>query len=489
MTPTNLMNLLQQQAECYGDKVAFSYTPDGTVEQARISYRQLDARARVIAADLQQRGATGQRVLLVCEPGLNTAVGYFGCVYAGAIAVPMGEPMSGLKHVAADVCADFALATTAMQARVRRPIDAATTDQPLQWCTIDRRPSGYTAEWVAPQVDADDIALIQYTSGSADSAKGVLISHRNLLHNMAAIRGRCNGDDADVAVWCLPQQQGMGLIGGILAMVHLGCTTYLLAPRVLKKPIRWLEMVSRHRATITGAPTFAYDRCVERTTEAQRAVLDLSGLTHAWIGAEPVHVGTLQAFADAFAPAGFRLDGFQTCYGLAESTLLVSAMPSAQIAGARYIDRNELARAQVRDVTAGHPDAVAVVGCGPVLDGLRVLIVDPETRIECGDDELGEIWVAGPSIAAGYWGRPAETARTFAATLADTGEGPFLRTGDLGFVCAGELFITGRRQNPHIADNVLSPNEIKDPDAPRSKLRSFIGTMNAARQQQRAQRD
>ncbi|UVO14122.1 fatty acyl-AMP ligase [Mycobacterium sp. SVM_VP21] len=467
MSATNLMAMLVQQAERYGDKIAFSFSPDGGAEQARITYRELDARARTLAADLQRRGATGRRVLLACEPGLDNAIGYFGCVYAGAIAAPMNETLSRLKQIAIDVQADFALATADMQARVRAPIDALTTDRPLQWCTIDQDPAADATGWVAPDIDPDDIALIQYTSGSTKSPKGVMVSHRNLLHNMEVVRRRWNGHDGDVAVWWLPQHHDMGLIGGVLEMVYVGVTTYMMAPNsFIKKPQRWLEMLSRHRATITGAPTFAYDVCVKNTTAAQRAALDLSSLTHAWIGTEPVRATTLQNFAEAFAPAGFQLNGIQAAFGLAESSLLVTAMQSPEVAGARYVDRTELGRNHLVDVPADHPDAVALVGCGRELDDMRVLIVDPETRLECSPDQVGEIWVSGPSVAQGYWNRPEETARTFGATLADTGQefqGPFLRTGDLGFMCAGELFVTGRWNDlVSIRDTKYYPNDIED---------------------------
>ena len=464
MSATNLMAMLAQQADRYGDKIAFSFSPDGGAEQARITYRELDARARTLAADLQRRGATGRRVLLACEPGLDNAIGYFGCVYAGAIAAPMNETLSRLKQIAIDVRADFVLATTDIQTRVRAPIDALTTDRPLQWCTIDPDPAHDGSGWVAPAIDPDDIALIQYTSGSTKSPKGVMVTHRNLLHNMEVVRRRWNGHDGDVAVWWLPQHHDMGLIGGVLEMVYVGVTTYMMAPNsFIKKPVRWLEMLSRHRATITGAPTFAYDVCVKNTTASQRAALDLSNLTHAWIGTEPVRATTLQNFAEAFAPAGFQLNGIQSAFGLAESSLLVTAMQSPEVAGARYVDRTELGRNHLVDVAADHPDAVALVGCGRVLDDMRVLIVDPETRLECSPDQVGEIWVSGPSVALGYWNRPEETARTFGATLADTGEGPFLRTGDLGFMCAGELFVTGRWNDlVTIRDTKYYPNDIED---------------------------
>ncbi|CAJ1505473.1 fatty acyl-AMP ligase [[Mycobacterium] kokjensenii] len=463
MIATNLMDMLQLQANRYGDKTALSYWPDGTAEQDRISYRELDVRARAIAADLQRRGAAGRHVLLACEPGIYNAIGYFGCIYAGAIPAPMNENITRLKLIAADINAGFVLATTTMQTRIRGPIDALTPDNPPQWCLLDD--DAHDAHgWMPPQLGPDDVALIQYTSGSTKAPKGVMVSHRNLLHNMEVSRRRWNGHDGDIAMWWLPQHHDMGLIGGMLEMLYTGITTYLMAPNTfIKRPLSWLEMLSRHRVTITGGPTFAFDLCVKTTTPAQRAALDLSSVIHAWIGTEPVRAATLQDFAAAFAPAGFQLNSIQAAFGLAEAALLVTAMQSPEVGGARYVDRGELSRNHLVDVPADHPDAVPLVSCGPALDDMRVLIVDPETRLECPPDRVGEIWTSGPSVALGYWGRPEETERTFGARLADSDDGPYLRTGDLGFLCAGELFVTGRWSDLiTIRDVNYYPNDIED---------------------------
>ncbi|MBS9536150.1 fatty acyl-AMP ligase [Mycobacterium sp. M1] len=464
MSANTLMDLLRQQAERYGDKVAFSFCPDGGAEQARLSYAELDARARAVAAELQHRGAAGRRVLLVCEPGLDNAVGLFACAYAGAVVAPTNETLSRLKLIATDIRADFALATAGMQTAVRAELDALTGDHPLQWCTLDAPATDSTAEWTVPDLDPDDTVLIQYTSGSTKAPKGVMVSHRNLLHNLAAIQALWHGDDTDVAVWWLPQHHDMGLIAGILEMVYIGASTVLMAPNAfIKKPLRWLEAMSRHRATITAAPTFAYNLCVKTTTAEQRAALDLSSLAHAWIGTEPVAAATLRNFAEAFAPSGFELSSFRPAFGLAESSLVATGLASPGLPGVRYVDRTALGRDQLVDVAADSADAVALVGCGSPVADQTVLIVDPETRLPCGPDRVGEIWVAGPSVAQGYWGRPAETERVFGARLADTGAGPFLRTGDLGFFCAGELFVTGRWADlVTIRDTNHYPNDIED---------------------------
>ncbi|WP_234787345.1 AMP-binding protein, partial [Mycolicibacter sinensis] len=271
-------------------------------------------------------------------------------------------------------------------------------------------------------VEKDTIAMIQYTSGSTKSPKGVMVSHANLMHNMEVVRQRWKGHDGDVAVWWLPQHHDMGLIGGVLEMVYVGVTTYMMPPNTfIKRPASWLEMLSRHRATITGAPTFAYDLCVKTTTPAQRAALDLSSLSIAVIGAEPISAETLQSFAEAFAPAGFRPEAFIPAYGLAEATLGVTGMSESPVPVVRHIDRTALSEERVVEVAADTAGAVPLVACGAKAESQQVLIVDSETRLRRGPEEVGEIWVSGPSVGVGYWGRPEETEHAFNAYVADTG--------------------------------------------------------------------
>lgn len=443
-TPTvrTLVELLRLQAERYGDKVAFSFAPDGKKVTARLSYRELDLRARAIAASLQGLGAAGQRVLVICRPGLDSIASIFGCFYAGAVAVPVDTPLARLKLVAPDAQAGFALATS----DTRTQLQALAADVPgmssLQWCATDQ--AGDPGAWQTPDVDPDTTALIQYTSGSTKSPKGVVVTHANLIHNLEAVRRAWRGDENAKSLYFLPQQHDMGLIGGVLEMIYVGCSTVLMSPiAFFQRPMLWLEAMSAHRATTTAAPNAAYRLCVKHSTAAQRAALDLSHWSTAAISSEQVHASTMQEFAEAFAPAGFRLQAFRPAYGLAEATLLVTGDSGPGVAGVRYVDSAALGDNRAVDVT---PDAsaVALVSCGPPVHGQRVLIVDPETRRQLGPDEVGEIWVSGPSVAQGYWARPEEKAHTFAGFLADTGEGPFLRTGDLGFLCKDEVFVTGR---------------------------------------------
>lgn len=457
-----LVELLRRQADHYRDKVAFIFAPDGTEEHSRLTYAELDRRARAVAAGLQQQGAAGRRVLVVCRPGLDSVAAYFGCLYAGAVAVPVQDRLARLTLIAPDARAGFALADPATQDKLRPRIDSLTK-RPLRWLAPDA-PGTDPDSWVPPEIDADTTATLQYTSGSTRSPKGVVLTHANLLANLAAIHEAWGGDEQAVTVYWLPQHHDMGLIGGILEMVYAGCTTVLMSPAAfITRPMRWLEAMSRYRATGTTAPNFAYQLCVERSTAQERAALDLSTWSTAMNGAEPVQASTLRSFADAFAPAGFRPEAFLPVYGLAEATLLVSGGSDATAPVIRRIDRSALGEDRVVEINdADDAGAVELVGCGRVRGGLQIVIVDPETRRRRDADEVGEIWIAGPSVAHGYRGKPEDTEHTFGAYLADTGEGPYLRTGDLGFLREGEVFIAGRCKDLIILrGNNYYPNDIE----------------------------
>ncbi|MCV7383509.1 fatty acyl-AMP ligase [Mycolicibacter longobardus] len=463
-TARTLVELLRLQADRHRDKVAFIFAPDGAHEKSRLTYAELDRSARAIAAGLQDQGAAGRRVLVVCRPGLDSVAAYFGCLYAGAVAVPVQDRLARLTLLAPDARAGFALADSATQDKIRAKVDGLTK-RPLRWLAPDA-PGADPDSWVPPDIDADTTATLQYTSGSTRAPKGVVVTHGNLLANLAAIREAWRGDEQAVTVYWLPQHHDMGLIGGILEMVYVGCTTVLMSPAAfIVRPMQWLEAMSRYRATGTTAPNFAYQLCVERSTPEERAALDLSHWSTAMNGAEPVQASTLRAFAEAFAPAGFRPEAFLPVYGLAEATLLVSGGSDAAAPAVRRIDRNALGEdrvVEVPDAADDDPGVVELVGCGRPRGDQRIVIVDPETRRRRGPDQVGEIWISGPCVAHGYRGKPEDTEQTFGAYLADTGEGPFLRTGDLGFLRGGEVFITGRCKDLIILrGNNYYPNDIE----------------------------
>lgn len=456
-TLRTLVDLLMQRAQQRGDAPAFSFSRDGDEQEtSRASYRDLDRRARQIAADLQAQGAAGERVLVLCPPGLDFIAGFFGCLYAGAIAIPVHPPMREhllprVESIIADVQPGFALTTTEIEPRIKPAIDALPGGQALRWTITDDTAAGSEAAWAPPHIDGDSIAMLQYTSGSTSAPKGVVLTHGNLMHNLVTIAEAwdANTDMPHVVgVFWLPPYHDMGLIGGLLETLYVGGHSILMPPTAfIKRPMRWLEAISRHRAMITAAPNFAFDMCVELSSPAERAALDLSNWTVALCGAEPVRTATLDAFAEAFAPAGFKKESFYPVYGLAEATLLVSGGSDRPVPMVQHIDRVALGDNRVIDVHAEDPNVATLVGCGKPRGGQRVIIVDPETRRECAADRVGEIWLAGGSVAHGYWGAPELSAETFAATLSDSGEGPFLRTGDLGFLHSGELFVTGRRKD------------------------------------------
>ncbi|WP_082977609.1 fatty acyl-AMP ligase [Mycolicibacter heraklionensis] len=478
-----LVDLLAQQADRLGDKLAFLFCPEGEDDHDRLTYRELDRRARAVAAGLQQHGAAGQRVLIFCRPGLDSIVAFFGCLYARAVAIPVDAQWTSarIEAIVPDARAEIALATTKTQDGIRAAADRAAEAAglpPLQWFATEELSGDESAadRWALPPVVAATIAAIQYTSGTTKAPKGVVLTHGNFMHNLQTVRQTWNpAPDNPVfhapvgSVTWLPQYHDLGLIGGVLMTLYVGTTTVVMSPGAfLMRPMRWLEAMSRHGAVISGAPNFAYDWCVKRSTPQERAALDLSNWQVALNGGEPVNPASLQAFSEAFAPAGFAPETFLPVYGLAEATLGVSGGSDAGALGLPvvvHVDRGALGEDRVVEAAADDPIAAAVVGCGRPRGGQRVIIVDPETRIECDADGVGEIWVSGPSVGQGYWRRGAESEQTFAAYLADTGQafqGPFLRTGDRGFLRDGELFVTGRCKDLIVLGDVVHyPNDIE----------------------------
>lgn len=465
-TARTLVELLRQQADRYEDKVAFtfSYNGDGA-DESRLTYRELDVKARAIAAKLQQHGAAGQRVLVFCRPGLDAITGYFGCLYAGAVAVPVHERLAPrLSSVIPNAQATFAIAAPDTPLKVKTMVDTLVgliDGQQVRWSTTKVADADAEA-WMAPDIDAGTTAMIQYSSGSTTVPKGVVVTHGNLMHNLGALSQTWHADDQQVGVHWLPQHHDMGLIGGVLQTIYVGYTTVLMSPSAfMKRPIGWLEAISRNGGTYTLAPNFAYEACVQRSTPAERSALDLSALAVVMNGADPVRIETMRAFADVFAPTGFRLEAFWPVYGLAEATLFVTGGSSSPLPVVQHVDRGALEADRVADGAPDAPTTMTLVGCGKP-QGAQLAIVDPETHRRSGADEVGEIWIAGPSVARGYLGNPEKTERIFTAHITETGEGPFLRTGDLGFLRDGELYITGRYKDLVVIDGAnYYPNDIE----------------------------
>jgi len=328
----------------------------------------------------------------------------------------------------------------------------------IRWLATDGVASGAELEWKAPAATGASIALLQYTSGSTSMPRGVMVSHANLIHNSAHIIPAFALTMESVSVMWLPLFHDMGLTNGVIQPLLMGRECFLMAPQAfLQRPLRWLQAISRYRATISGGPNFAYDLCTRRITPEQRENLDLSGWHAAYNGAEPVRADTMKRFAAAFAGCGFQPRFFYPCYGLAEATLLVAGgrpqdAPVLCTAEVSALERSRVIESRVAESCDPPRKMRTLVGSGQAIPGTRIVIVDPQSLTPCAPDAVGEIWVSSPSVARGYWNRPEETAQTFHAYMADTGAGPFLRTGDLGFLRDGELFVTGRLKDLIIID-------------------------------------
>jgi acyl-CoA synthetase (AMP-forming)/AMP-acid ligase II len=430
--------------------LAYTFLKDGDSDEVRLTYSELDRHACTIAAHLQSLEATGKRVLLLYPSGLEYVAAFFGCLYAGAVAVPAYPPrfnrsVERLQAIVSNAQATIALTATTCATKTE-PWSAQTADLGItQWLQTDSLSEVLADDWQRPAIDSQTLAFLQYTSGSTGTPKGVMLSHGNLLHNVQLIQSAFQQTPESVGVSWLPLYHDMGLIGGLLEPLYAGFPCVLMSPMVfLQRPIRWLQAITRYHATGSGAPNFAYDLCARKITPAQRDTLDLSSWEVAFTGAEPVRADTLERFAATFAPCGFRRQAFYPCYGLAEATLMVTGGCKGTAAVLQTVQKTALEHHQVRTTNSTEAVGQTLVSCGQSLAGQQLAIVHPETQQRCQPGQVGEVWIAGPSVAQGYWQRPEETAQTFQAHLADTGEGPFLRTGDLGFVWQDELFVTGR---------------------------------------------
>ena len=445
----NLIELLRARTAEHGPRVAFRFLADGETEESRLTYEELELRARAIAVALAPQAAAGERALLFYTGGLEFIAAFWGCLYAGVVAVPvfparLHRQIPRLLAIAADSEAKFVLTTAKIRRQAEDLFRRAPDLKKMQWLATDDLPVAPAEGWRDPGASLESLAFLQYTSGSTATPRGVMVSHGNLLHNLVCLREIFQFSPESVGVTWLPHYHDMGLIGGLLQPVYAGGEIIVMPPSsFLQRPIRWLAAVTRYRATTMVAPNFAYELCVQKISAEQRAPLDLASVKVALCGAEPVRPDTLAEFAKAFGPCGFRQEAFRPAYGLAEATLIVSGHSESGAPFAPAVLVEELKRNRIKPAEEGVAGSRVLVGCGGIAPDLKVAIVDPETLAPCASDRVGEIWVSGPSVARGYWRKPVETEQTFGAHLA-TGEGPFLRTGDLGFLDRGQLFVTGR---------------------------------------------
>lgn len=448
LNQNTIVDLLRYRAKEQPYQLGYTFLLDGEKETKSYSYQQLDEQAKAIAAMLQQQFHPGDRALLLYPPGLEYITAFFGCLYAGIVAIPAYPPrpnrsLQRLENILKDAEAKIALTTEEVLGSLEKRLDQATLLKNLYWVATDKVNDHQQYQHL--EIDSQRVAFLQYTSGSTSTPKGVMISHENLLHNSSLIYQAFGHHRHSQGVIWLPPYHDMGLIGGIIQPLYAGFNVILMSPLMfLQNPLRWLQAISRYGGTSSGGPNFAYELCLRKINQQQIKNLDLSSWEVAFNGAEPINYQTLEKFATTFAPYGFRQEAFYPCYGMAEATLIISGGKKNAKVVSKTVQGKALAQNQVKQANLEDENSRTLISCGQSFLAQQIIIVNPETLTKCDADEVGEIWVAGPSIAQSYWNHPLESKETFKAHLADTQEGPFLRTGDLGFMDEGELFVTGR---------------------------------------------
>ncbi len=485
--PKTLVDLLRWRAVTQPDERAYTFLKDGEKKEIHLTYGDLDRRAKAVANMLVRKGLSGERALLIYPPGLDYIIGFFGCMYAGVIAVPVYPPdpnrlnrsLPRLQAIVRDAQSTVALTTDSILYMIkmlklgtkfagsleRIPFmrkfrtsmkyfntgDSAIAESSalgdLQWLSTDSIAIGLSDGWNPPDVDSDSISFLQYTSGSTGTPKGVILTHNNLLSNSEIIYNLVDYSDNSEGVFWLPIYHDMGLIGGVLQPLYGGIPSTLMSPiAFLQRPMRWLEAISRIKDKDIGsaAPNFAYDLCIKKATPEIVRKLDLSNWRFTISGAEPVRAQTIDRFTEIFSRAGFRRETFMPAYGLAEATLLVTGTPLKQKPVYKSVDKEELKKGFLKEVPENDPRRTVLVSSGSNQPGQETKIVNAETFRECKPGEIGEIWVKGPSISKGYYNNVDDTKKSFHNYLDDTGDGPYLRTGDLGFIVDNELFVAGR---------------------------------------------
>jgi acyl-CoA synthetase (AMP-forming)/AMP-acid ligase II len=445
----SLVDLLRHRAAEQPDDAAYIFLPDRGDERISLTFADLYDRARAVAQNLATHGQRGERAVLLFPPGLDFIVAFFGCLLAGTIAVPMMVPRrDSSRDASAAILADcsprFVMTRRDFITNARPDLAARFRDPRLDWIFVDSLPEG-AGEAQLPVPVQRDIAFLQYTSGSTSAPKGVIVSHGNLIENSEMIRIAFANTRSSTHVSWVPLYHDMGLILNVLQSLYVGAACVLMAPvSFLQRPLNWLRAIHEYRAEVAGGPNFAFDLCVRRHRAEEMGEIDLSSWQVAFSGAEPVRANTIERFAETFAPYGFNPKSTHPAYGMAEATLMISGGQRGAGPVLQRISRDALQRHQVIAPLRAE-DTQILVGCGRQLCGERVAVVEPESGRRLPPGLIGEIWVAGPNVAQGYWRNWGATASVFGARVECGGAECWLRTGDLGFLAeGGELFITGR---------------------------------------------
>jgi acyl-CoA synthetase (AMP-forming)/AMP-acid ligase II/acyl carrier protein len=435
-----LIDILRDRAFRQPEQVAYTFLVDGETQAVSLTYGALARRVGAIAGRLRDCCRQGDRVLLLYPPGLDYVAAFLGCLGAGVVAVPAYPPrpnrsLNRLLSLVMDAGATVVLTTPEILTRLDQvPLQGLKGLAEEDW-----------GEGELPEVPLGNLAFLQYTSGSTDAPKGVMVSHGNLLHNLAAIQERFGYSAESRGVIWLPPYHDMGLIGGVLQPLYGGFPVVLMSPLMfIQSPVRWLRAIARYGATTSGGPSFAYEQCVRKVKQAQVTDLDLSGWQVAFNGAEPIQAEILDQFAELLKPCGFRREAFFPCYGMAEATLMMAGKGKGMPGVVKRLQKSALERHEAIAAEEDETDCFQVVSCGQGLSDQALRIVNSETLEVLPDGQVGEIWVAGASVALGYWHREEKTGKAFGITLPNDKGNSFLRTGDLGFLDGDELFVTGR---------------------------------------------
>jgi acyl-CoA synthetase (AMP-forming)/AMP-acid ligase II len=447
----NPVEVLQKRAQQTPDRLSHLLLGMTENEDQSLTYSQLDAAVRRMAAHLQSVAEPGQRALLVYPTGLDFITGMFACLYAGIIPIPTNPPGLNrsavrLEAIAQDAQASLVLTNQEFQTAFQSMADQFPNFAALKWVTRESDTGGHSLQ--IPHITPQTTAFIQYTSGSTNIPKGVVISYRNLSQNIHALRQTRKteySDDSVILTWT-PLYHDMGLLIGIF-LTPMDGTPSILMPTIqfMKNPLNWLRNIQKYKATASGGPNFAYDLCVNKIPIEKCEGLDLSSWKIAYNSAEPVRAETQAKFAEKFSQFGFDPRVQAPCYGMAETTLVISFYIGEPKTVTYRCNRADFEEGKLVPPKSDDPrDTVELVSSGIPLVDYQIAIVNPKTLERCQPDEVGEVWIHGDSVGEGYWNRPEDTKHTFGAHIAETHEGPFLRTGDLGFMQGGHLYITGR---------------------------------------------
>lgn len=443
-----LVETIRRHASIRPDNIAFIFLRDGETEQERITFGELDSKVSRLAGLLRQQDRDNKPVVLLYSTGSAFIHAFLACLYAGIVAVPVNVPRKRqspekLISILRNSAGKRILTETALFGDLAGRFEADEFLGSVELLATDTDAWQTAQPLASADIDLDSVAFLQYTSGSTGNPKGVIVSHRNIMANQRMICEAFGHSDKTVFVGWLPFHHDMGLVGNIMQPLYLGIPSVLMsAAAFVQKPVRWLKAISKYKATTSGGPNFSYDQCVRRCSDAELAGLDLSSWKVAFNGAEPVRAETLAQFQAKFQRYGFSSRSFYPCYGMAEATLFVAG----GVAGSEPVI-STFDTAQLEDSSAGAsgaPRARDIVGCGFGRMGQKILIVHPETKRPCAPGSIGEIWVSGANIARNYLRADGAIADCFNGRLADTDEGPFLQTGDLGLIHEDNLYVTGR---------------------------------------------